>query len=171
MKCSKSFIVTVVVLLLVGGYLWYYWNEMANARVMGVARAQEGASEFIRHGTAPVVTTNSPRPYREKADELSDTEKTELTNLFITKLKPTAEQWLAVYSNRVPFNLADLTMDKFVERIGGDSKVYHAYTFVIGDITLLIEEQNGATQLQYFENCHAPTTQQADQLLITTSSE
>src|SRR5579871_277156 len=165
-NCSKSFIATVAALVIVARLLWHRWDEMANAPMMGVAQAQGGALEFIRHRTAPVVT-NSPRPYQEKANQLSEAEKTELTNLFMTRLKPAAEEWFSVHSNWAPFNLADLTMDKFAERIGGDSEVYHAYTFVIGDITLLIEEHNGATELLYFDNRRALTTTQIDELLTT----
>src|SRR3954469_20214004 len=134
MKISKSFIVTVVALLLGGVFLWNRWNEMANEPAM---TRGDGASMYLRKEGIKYqqrAATNSPAPlqnsnkvshdlgFRERANELTDAEKVDLTNLFVTKLKPAAEQWFSVYSNRVPFNLADLSMDKFVERFGRDSK-------------------------------------------------
>lgn len=163
MKISKSVIVTVGVLLVVGLSLWHRWNKMANDP--GMTSAGDGASMHLRKEMAKYkqrAATNSPVPppassnqaphdlgFREMANEMTDAEKIEMTNLFLTKLKPAAEKWASVYSNRVPFNLADLTMDKFVERIGRDSKSYHSYTFVLGDITFGIVEQNGNTAVQY----------------------
>jgi hypothetical protein len=168
MKISKSFIVTVVALLIGGLFLWNRWNGMAHEPAMS---GGDGASIYLRKETrkhqqaatnnaAPLQSSNKvPHDlgFREKASELSDAEKIEMTNLFVTKLKPTAEKWASVYSNRVPFNLADLTMDKFVERFGRDSKVYHSYTFVMGDITFGIVEQNGTTQVQYLASRRAVT--------------
>jgi hypothetical protein len=161
MKRRKSFIVTVVAALLIGGlFLWHHWNEMAREPAMS---GGDGASIYLRKETMKNqrAATNSPAPppssnqaprdlgFQEKANEMSDAEKVEMTNLFVTKLRPAAEKWASVYSNRVPFNLADLTMDKFVERFGKDSKVYRSYTFVMGDITFGIVEQNGNAQVQY----------------------
>jgi hypothetical protein len=171
MKISKSFIVTVVVLLIGGLFLWNRWNKMANEP--GMTSAGDGASMYLRKEMAKYqqrAATNSPAPlpssnqaphdlgFREKANEMTDTEKVEMTNTFVTKLKPAAEKWALVYSNRVPFNLEDLTMDKFVERFGRDSKVFHSYTFVMGDITFSIVEQNGVTQVQYLASKRAVTT-------------
>jgi hypothetical protein len=171
-KWSKSFIVTIVVLIIVGAYLWRHWEQRSHAPVMQVAPEQSGAAEYVHRyqSNAPPVATNSPAPLqnpnkaphdlglRERANEMSEAEKIEMTNTFVTKLKPAAEKWALVYSNRVPFNLEDLTMDKFVERFGRDSKVFHSYTFVMGDITFSIVEQNGVTQVQYLSSKRAVTT-------------
>jgi len=131
-------------------------NEPAMSRVDGASAYVQ--KEMRKNQQAP---TNSPAPLqssnqaphdfglRQKANEMSDAEKIEMTNLFMTKLKPAAEKWALVYTNRVPFDLADLTMDKFAERFGRDSKVYHSYTFVMGDITFGIVEQNGTAHVQY----------------------
>jgi len=81
-----------------------------------------------------------------------------MTNLFETKLKPAAEKWASVYGDHVPFSLADLTMDKFAERFGRDSQIYHSYTFVMGDITLSIVEQNGDTAVRYLASKHGLRT-------------
>ena len=49
-------------------------------------------------------------------------------------------------------------MDKFVERLGRDSKSYHSYTFVMGDITLGIAQYNDETEVQYLASRSALTT-------------
>jgi hypothetical protein len=173
MKISKSFIVTVAALLIGGLFLRNRWNKMAHEP--GMFGGGDGASIFLRkeimkHQRAatnsPTLPPNSNQPprdlgFRQRANELSDAEKVEMTNLFVAKLKPAAEKWASVYTNRVPFDLADLTMDKFVERFGRDSKVYHSYTFVMGDITFGIAEQNGDTAVQYLASRRGLATMRA----------
>lgn len=61
MKFSKSLLVTVVILLVVGWQLWYEWNQQANARVLGPSREQEEAvAPYLpnprRKTTLPVPT-------------------------------------------------------------------------------------------------------------------
>lgn len=168
--------VTVAMLFVIGACLWYRlqrWNEIAYPRMV---KHSNGMIDDIMqwradHGKPmlpPSWNTNPPAPYgtnrvahhssiqvlqnlgfRQRADELSEAEKIEMTNLFATKLKPAVEKWASVYGDRVPFSLADLTMDKFVERFGRDSKTYHSYTFVMGDITLAVVQQNGDTAVGY----------------------
>ena len=89
------------------------------------------------------------RNHSERPSEFTEGEKQAFTNLFVTKLKPAAEKWASVYTNRVPFNLTDLTPDKVVNRRGwGDSR-YDAYMFVIGDITFGIQVFRGDTYVNY----------------------
>ena len=145
----------------------FLWNRTETTN-NSATTTDEGARAWMltHHETVTnQVATNSPAPqpepspssnraphdlgFQQKATELSDVERLEMTNLFVTELKPAVEKWASVYGEHVPFDLADLTMDKFVERIGRDSKIYHSYTFVVGDITLGIAQQNGNTQVQY----------------------
>src|ERR1700722_13294050 len=118
-KCSKGFIATVAGVLVVSGCLWYQryrWDEIAYPRTMiytgGIIddimtwRKAHGRPEM-----PPSRNTNPPPPYRtnqppqrnsnqvlqnlgfrQGANELSDAEKIEMTNLFVTKLKPAAEK-------------------------------------------------------------------------------
>lgn len=160
MRTSNTVTVVIAALLIGGLFLWHHWNEKAHEPAMTMG---DGASIYLHKETMENqrAGTNSPAPpassnqaphdlgFRQRADEMTDAERVEMTNLFVTKLKPAAEKWASVYRNRVPFNLADLSMDKFVERFGKDSKFYRSYTFVIGDITFGIVEQNGNTQVQY----------------------
>jgi len=64
MKYSKSLIVTIVGLVVVGGYLLHRWDEHSRAPEMHVSPAQSGAYEYVhRHQSdVPTVTTNSPTP-------------------------------------------------------------------------------------------------------------
>jgi len=70
----------------------------------------------------------------KRASAFTDEEKKELAEKFKTKLRPAAEKWFLAYSNRVPFHLAELTLDKFAERIGANPS-FQLYTFVLGDPT------------------------------------
>ena len=174
MKCSKSFIVTVIALLVVAEYARYRVQDTYDVRYTGTPDAQGGVEHDVimwrlRTGKYP---TNSPTPapqpnsnqnphslmFRRKANELNDAEKVAMTNLFVTKLKPATEKWASVYGDHVPFSLADLTMDKFVERIGYDTGAYHSYTFVLGDITLGIADRSGTAQVQYLASRRAVAT-------------
>lgn len=81
------------------------------------------------------------------------------TNLFVTKLKPAAEKWALVYSNRVPFNLADLTPDKVVRRLGRGNSSFDSYIFVMGDITFGIQVFGGDTYVNYLASRQAAMAQ------------
>jgi hypothetical protein len=170
---STGFVAIVAIVVVVGGYCWHHWNKTANAPMMVPSNEHESdqiVNWRMNHGKTPVPPswdtnpppngTNQAPPrntnqvlqnlgFRQGAKELSEAEKVEMTNLFVTKLKPAAEKWASVYGDHVPFSLADLTMDTFAERFGRDSQIYHSYTFVMGDITLGIVEQNGDTAVRY----------------------
>ena len=177
MKCSKSFIVTVAILIVSAGFTWRHIKEVRKGPVLMVPANE--AFLLTPRKDRPKIPRSMPFPpdlgFQQKANELTDAEKVEMTNLFVTKLKPAAEKWASVYGDHVPFSLADLTMDKFVERLGRD---YHSYTFAMGDIIFGIAEQNGTTQVQYMANRSAviavaslPTTGVAPDLSMPVTRE
>jgi hypothetical protein len=84
----------------------------------------------------------------KRAGEYTDEEKKELAELFKTKLRPAAERWFLAYGNHAPFDLADLTLDKFTERIGPNPS-FHLYTFVLGDITFSIQDNGKGAKVEY----------------------
>jgi hypothetical protein len=90
----------------------------------------------------------------KRASEFTDDEKKELVEIFKTKLRPAAEKWFLAYSNHIPFALSDLTLDKFVERIGKDSS-YRLYTFVMGDVTFTIQETKDGAKVNYLMSRNA----------------
>lgn len=53
MNISKSFIVTVVALVLVGGYIWHRWYEMTHAPMM-VVHGLEPATPILKDSEAVV---------------------------------------------------------------------------------------------------------------------
>jgi hypothetical protein len=100
--------------------------------------------------TPPLSSNQVPHEleFRQKANELTDAEKLEMTNLFVAKLKPAVEKWFSVYSNRVPFDLADFSLDKFTDRTG--TRIPQ-YMFVMGDITLTIEDSADTCKVRYWK--------------------
>jgi hypothetical protein len=84
----------------------------------------------------------------KRANAFTDEEKKELAEKFKTKLRPAAEKWYLAYSNHIPFNLADLTLDKFVERIGANPS-FQLYTFVLGDFTFTIQDNDKGAKVEY----------------------
>jgi hypothetical protein len=173
MKISKSFIVAAAIL---AAATLFVWNRIERTKNSATTTDEGARAWMLTHHEAVTnqVVTNSPAPqpspssnrvphdlgFRQKATELSDAERLEMTNLFVTELKPAVEKWASVYGEHIPFNVADLAMDKFVERIGRDSKIYHSYTFVTGDITLGIVQQSGNTQVQYLASKNGLTVMQ-----------
>jgi len=150
---NKVIVVGVVAVAVIG---WLVWNKTSHAPPTSVA--PPAASQLSSESTA-VVPINAPvsaekphdwtQNHRERPRDFTAEERQAFTNMFATKLKPAAEKWASVYTNRVPFNLADLTPDKIVDRFGwGDSR-YDAYMFVMGDITFGVQVFHGDTYVNY----------------------
>ena len=68
---------------------------------------------------------------------MTEAEKAQLAKNFTEKYKPTVEKWSKAYEGRMPFQPDDLTLDKFHSRFGD-----YLYTFMIGDITLTIQDSD-----------------------------
>jgi hypothetical protein len=130
---------------------WLVWKKIPHgpAPIAPVAAAPP---------SIPTIQTDEPtngtqRPHLpqgrmevKRMNDFTDTEKTELTNLFNTKLRPAAQRWFAAYSNRVPFNLDDLTLEKFTNRLGKRARLH---TFVMGDTTLVIQDTSDTAKVCY----------------------
>lgn len=150
---NKIIVIGAVAVAIIG---WLVWSKTSHAPpTSGVPPAvSQPLSEPIAivSSNAPVVAEKPhdwTRNHRERPSEFTEEEKRAFTNLFVTKLKPAAEKWASVYTNRFPFDLANLTPDKVVDRLGwGDSR-YDAYMFVMGDITFGIQVFHGDTYVNY----------------------
>jgi hypothetical protein len=96
MKCSKSFIVTAAALIIAALFVWSRISGIDN----GLMTPGEGARVWmLTHHQYQAVTNNpasQPPParsnqalhdlgFRQNANELSNGEKAELTNSFVTK--------------------------------------------------------------------------------------
>lgn len=84
----------------------------------------------------------------KRAWEFNETEKAALAQNFAQRIKPAVSKWINAYGNRAPFKPDDLTLDKFAERLGQNPSFY-LYTFVMGDVTLSVEEVNDTTKVMY----------------------
>lgn len=170
LQFRKSFIAIVVVLILVAARLWHRRNEMAHPHLKAVLQAKDDAALSVySHRNAPVVTTNNRvlrpglNPFLNlgsirRANDFTDAEKIEFTNLFVTRLEPAAEKWTLAYTNRVPFGLADLTPNKVLRRMRRGDSTCDSYTFVIGDIVLGIQTVNGDTYVNYLASSQGLAT-------------
>jgi hypothetical protein len=83
-----------------------------------------------------------------KAADLSDEERASLRRKFDEGMKPAIEKWLSAYNGHSPFKFDNVTLEKFHNRIGRNDSFY-VYTFVLGDITLTIQESNGTFKVNY----------------------
>jgi hypothetical protein len=72
------------------------------------------------------ITENKP------ASRLTDVERQTLRELFAERFKPVIDRWANAYSNRIPFDVSEITLDKFHSTSNGN------YTFMIGDTTFVI---------------------------------
>jgi hypothetical protein len=79
-----------------------------------------------------------------RAGDLSAAEKEALAKKFREKFRPAMERWSKAYGDRLPIQPDDVTLDKFVERLG-DS----LYTFVLGDFTLTFDESKDSAKVSY----------------------
>jgi hypothetical protein len=150
---DKILIIGVIAVAIIG---WLVWSKTPHApRVVVVAPAlsQTSAQPIAVVPSNAPVAAEKPHDWtlnhRERPKDFTAEERQAFTNLFLTKLKPAVEKWASVYTNRVPFDFADLTPDKVVDRLGwGDSR-YDAYMFVMGDITFGVQVFRGDTYVNY----------------------
>jgi hypothetical protein len=79
-----------------------------------------------------------------RASDLSASEREDMAKKLREKFRPAMQRWANAYGDRLPIAPDDVTMDKFVERIG-DS----LYTFVLGDFTLTFDESKDSAKVSY----------------------
>ena len=146
---NKAIIIGIVAVVVIA---WLVWSKTSHEPPAAVEPPPSPAPVAAVPSNTPFVA-EKPHPMpgnlTKRPSEFTEEEKQEFTNLFVTKLKPVAEKWASVYTNRVPFNLDDLTADKFVSQLGRNRTNHRAYTFVMGDITFGIQEFRGDTYVNY----------------------
>jgi hypothetical protein len=86
--------------------------------------------------------------YSRTAEEMTPEERAALARKFKEQFKPAAEKWVNAYERRVPFNLEDLTLDKFRHRLGRGNNFY-LYSFVMEGTTLTLQESTGQVKVFY----------------------
>jgi hypothetical protein len=146
---NKAIVIGVVAIAIIA---WLVWGKTPHAPPAPALPPPPAMPVATVPSNAPVAEAK-PHPMRsnltKRPSEFTEEEKQEFTNLFATKLKPSAEKWFSVYGNRAPFNLDDLTADKFVSQLGRERTNHRAYTFVMGDVTFGIQEFHGETYVNY----------------------
>ena len=75
--------------------------------------------------------TNTSSQFITKKADMTDEQKKNLARMFTGKFLPALEHWSAAYSNRIPFDVAEVTLDKFHSALGS-----HMFTFMLGSTTL-----------------------------------
>jgi hypothetical protein len=66
-----------------------------------------------------------------RAQDMSDPERADLGEKFTQQFRPALERWNAAYTNRLPFDLSEVTLDKFNSKLARSM-----FTFMIGSTTL-----------------------------------
>lgn len=91
----------------------------------------------------------------QRFSNLTASEKEELIKKFKKEFKPTVEKWWTAYEGRIPFQLEDFRLDKFVDRDGVPNN--HFYTFVFDGTTLVMWEKDGTVKVFYMATKSAVT--------------
>ncbi len=135
---TRIFVWSALLLLIAAGCYFYprvQRNVMERANpALRVQREREGQIEAFNTTAKKVMllaATNTQPHLIHRASELPDDQKADLANQFREKFNPALLKWAAAYSNRIPFAVADVTLDKFHSTLGS-----HMFTFMIGDTTL-----------------------------------
>ncbi len=143
---TRLLVWSVLLLAIIGGWFWF---QRARRDVMERAypwlRIQRERDEQMEafNATAKKImlraVTNSQPHFIHRASELPEQQTADIAMLFKEKFQPALMKWAAAYSNRIPFNVSDETMDKFHCTLGS-----HMSTFIIGDTTLtFMLDRNG----------------------------
>jgi hypothetical protein len=137
---------SALLLAIIGGWFWF---QRARRDVMEraapwlkIQREREEQMEAFNATSKKLLlraATNSQPHLIHRAGELPDGQKADIAKLFKEKFQPALMKWAAAYSNRIPFDVAGVTLDKFHSTLGS-----HMFTFMIGDTTLtFMLDQNG----------------------------
>ena len=141
---TRLLVWSALLLVIVAGWFWFQRikrdvTERANP-VMKVQREREEQIESFNTATKNVMAATNAQPHLiHRASELPDAQKADIAKMFKEKFHPALLKWAAAYSNRIPFDVSDVTLDKFHSTLGS-----HMFTFMIGDTTLtFMLDQNG----------------------------
>lgn len=116
-------------------YPWLKIQRERDEQMLEFDRATKATYEAALRTAA----TNTQPHLIRRASELPDAQKADIAQLFKEKFRPALMRWAAAYSNRIPFVVSEVTMDKFNSTLGS-----HMFTFMIGDTTLtFMLDRNG----------------------------
>jgi hypothetical protein len=144
-RLTRLLVWSALLLVIIAGWFWFQRAkrdvmERANP-TMKVQREREEQMQAFDTGAKKLLAsaTNSQPHLIHRLTELSDGQKADISKLFNEKFSPVLMRWSNAYSNRIPFDVSQVTMDKFHSTLGA-----RMYTFMIGDTTLtFMLDQNG----------------------------
>lgn len=132
-----------VVAIPIAGWFWFqsvkrYEMEKANPWLRE-ARLRAQQAESLNAAWQNKIATNNPvkagtnwiRSYAIRSADMTESERQELTGLYADKFRPALDHWANAYPNRLPFDPAAVTLDKFHSTLGSQM-----FSFMIGDTTL-----------------------------------
>lgn len=139
---TRLLVWSALLLVIIAGWFWfqrarrdvmeraYPWLKVQRAREEQLAELN--ATNKATYEAALRAAATNPQPHLiHRTNELSNEKKADIAKLFSEKFRPALERWGAAYSNRIPFALSEVTLDKFHSTLGS-----HMFTFIIGDTTL-----------------------------------
>lgn len=147
---TKGLVFTSAVLVAVL-LVFFLWPGAERRRPQPASRTspvlQPAAIVTILQTNSAAVGTNPPKIRHRMLDFTPEARASFHTN-FTTQLKPALQRWCKIYGDRVPFDPNDVTVERFVERIGRDAS-YSEYIFVVDGVTLGIRDKNGSVRVDY----------------------
>jgi hypothetical protein len=115
----------------------------------------ESAQPYVQTPPATPTNSNIGPPTRLKLkhrfSEFTDEERERFSSDFEGKYKPAVTKWSKAFHGRIPIDPDDLTLKKFVERIG-TTPSYSEYIFVVNGITLGVQENRGVVRVDYLNS-------------------
>src|SRR5882724_9563467 len=153
MKLSAQKISVVIVLVLVV-LAWLAYRKPNKTEPVHL----KSASSALQTSNQPEVAipqTNllrlNQRIGRLRASEFTAEQKVEFAVEFEEKIKPALDKWCETYAGHLPFSPADVTPERFVERLGRNLAFYE-YTFVIDGTTLCFKDLKGSVIVSYLNS-------------------
>ena len=85
---------------------------------------------------------------KTKLSEFTSAQRDKLEKDFPAKYQPAIQEWCSSYQGHVPFDPSDVTLDKFVERVGRNEE-HMEFVFVVSGITLGVEDSRTGVDVDY----------------------
>jgi hypothetical protein len=114
----------------------------------GPRSAPDGTPPALGNWSPPTAAPQPHRKFVKRAGEFSSAEIAELHQNFKDRFQPAIQKWTSAYGERVPAEIATVSVTNFVERLGANTN-YSLYTFVVGDFTLTIQDTPRAAKVMY----------------------
>lgn len=157
MNWARLVVWSALVVVIVAGWFWFQrarrdvmeravpWLKIQRERDEQLLKF-DAATKTTYEATQQAAAINSQPHLIHRASELSGAQKADIAKLFKEEFQPALRRWAAAYSNRIPFAVSEVTLDKFHSTLGS-----HMFTFMIGDTTLtfMLDRNGGNPRVGY----------------------